>query len=115
MAKFDDAEFKRLLLEKRESLQALIETTEESSAPVELDQQVQGRLSRMDALQGQAMAKENQRRREIELQKIEAALKRLEMGDFGYCLSCDEEIAEKRLKFDPAAMICISCAAKGNS
>ena len=48
--------FRTLLTSRRLELQDLIDGAAESAAPVELDQQVQGRLSRMDALQGQAMA-----------------------------------------------------------
>ncbi|MDH3665420.1 MAG: TraR/DksA family transcriptional regulator [Paracoccaceae bacterium] len=79
-------------------------------APVELDQQMVGRLSRMDALQVQAMAKETSRRRTAELKRIEAALTRLKEGEFGYCLECGEEIAVRRLELDPAAPLCINCA-----
>ena len=64
----------------------------------------------MDALQGQAMSKERGRRRGLELQKITAALQRIESGDYGYCLDCGELIAIKRLELDPAATLCIACA-----
>ena len=64
----------------------------------------------MDALQGQAMAKESQQRRTIQLQRFESSLQRLEQGIFGLCLRCGEEIAPKRLKFDPTAPLCIDCA-----
>ncbi len=64
----------------------------------------------MDALQGQAMAQATQRRREQELQRIDAALKRLDTGDFGYCMTCDEEIDLRRLELDPTVTLCIDCA-----
>ena len=57
------------LLARREELQALAATAEESRRPVELDQSRVGRLSRMDALQDQAMALETERRRKIELRR----------------------------------------------
>jgi len=41
---------------------------------------------------------------------VAAALKRIESGDYGYCLNCDEEIAVKRLEIDPAAPLCLDCA-----
>lgn len=91
----------------------LREITESSSAtrrPVELDQSMQGRLSRMDALQQREMALETQRRREIELSRIEAALKRMDADDYGYCVSCDEDIAPGRLKSDPSEPLCVECA-----
>ena len=78
--------------------------------PVELDQQSVGRLSRMDAMQVQAMSAAQSRRRATELRRIEAALKRWEEGEYGYCAECGEEIAEKRLDLDPATPLCIDCA-----
>lgn len=84
--------------------------TSDDRRPIELDQQTVGRLSRMDALQVQAMAMETSRRRANELRRINAALARIDEGEFGYCLECGEEIAERRLELDPAAPLCITCA-----
>jgi len=100
---------KKLLAHRQEMLDDAL-TSEEFRKPVELDQTSVGRLSRMDALQGQAMALETDRRRQIELTHIDAALKRMDEGNYGYCLSCDEEIPEKRLNIDPTANVCINCA-----
>ncbi|SFS15100.1 transcriptional regulator, TraR/DksA family [Yoonia litorea] len=76
---------------------------------VELDQQAVGRLSRMDALQNQAMAQAQARRRAAERQKIHAALARIASGDYGYCIDCAEEIAPARLAADPAIALCTDC------
>ena len=102
--------FKRLLLEELQCLQALRESSKSSRAPVELDQQSVGRLSRMDALQKQNMELATEHRRQMRLKAIEAAIKRIDNGDFGYCLICDAEIAPQRLEFDPAIACCISCS-----
>lgn len=87
---------------------------EEERAPVALDQQAVGRLSRMDALQLQAMAEAQERRRRCEKDRIEAALERLEAGCYGYCTVCGEEIGLRRLEFDPAVTTCIRCAGRRN-
>jgi DnaK suppressor protein len=79
-------------------------------ATVELDQQSVGRLSRMDALQNQAMANANYARRQTQKTRLKAALKRMDEGEFGYCEDCGEDIAVKRLEFDPSASKCIQCA-----
>jgi DnaK suppressor protein len=84
--------------------------TLEERAPVELDQQAVGRLSRMDALQVQAMALETSRRRRTQLRRITAALARIDEGEFGYCLECGEDIAARRIELDPATPLCINCA-----
>ena len=103
---------RQLLLSKREQLEALTETGEAAAQVVELDQSKVGRLSRMDAMQAQAMSIEANRRREQELKQIALALQKINDGDYGYCVSCDEEIAGKRLEINPAATLCIECASK---
>lgn len=79
-------------------------------ATVELDQTTTGRLSRMDALQGQAMAQASERRRAIRMQQIPQALKRIDEGVYGECIECGEWIAKARLELDPTALKCIDCA-----
>ena len=100
----------RLLNARREELVTLQRMSEDSKAVVELDQQSVGRLSRMDAMQQQAMAQAQERSRQRELVMIEAALTRIGDGEYGYCVECGEEIAEKRLRLNPAVALCIACA-----
>lgn len=76
---------------------------------VALDQQAVGRLSRMDALQNQAMAQATARRRAVERQRIMAALARVDSGEYGYCTECGDDIAPARLATDPAIPRCVSC------
>ena len=103
-------------LYKKELKQGLGESEEEQKStagdhkPVVLDQTTQGRLSRMDAMQVQAMAIETKRRREVGINRIKAALNRIKEGEFGFCLNCGDEIAVKRLDIDPSTPTCISCA-----
>ena len=104
--------FKSLLLEKKAALMQEEAAGKEAAQIVVLDQTSVGRVSRMDAMQGQAMAVAANQRRQIELQKIEVALKRIDSEEYGYCLECDGEIAEPRLKLDPATSLCIDCASK---
>ena len=105
-----DAEARSLLKARFAELEEAQAQTLEDRKPVELDQAALGRLSRMDAMQVQAMATARARSREQEKVRITAALNRIESGDFGYCLKCDEQIAEKRLRFDPSTAYCIDCA-----
>ncbi|PHR91356.1 MAG: molecular chaperone DnaK [Robiginitomaculum sp.] len=98
------------LNEMKSELEMLSQNAEANRKPIALDQQSVGRLSRMDSLQIQAMdqAAETQRRKRI--LRIDAALVRIETGDFGYCATCEEPISEKRLEFDPSIPLCIECA-----
>ena len=95
---------------RRAELSRHSEATAADRAPVELDQSRVGRLSRMDALQGQEMAKAQDARRGQELQRTLAALARIDSGTYGDCLRCGDEIAAKRLRADPATPLCIDCA-----
>ena len=73
----------------------------EARAPVTLQQDSVGRLSRMDAMQQQAMAQAQDRRRQQESARIEAAMRRIDLGEWGYCVTCGDDIAAARLTHDP--------------
>ena len=105
-------QFRQLLETQRQELLASKDVAKNSTKPVTLDQASVGRLSRMDAMQGQAMAIEAQRRREIQLQRIRAAFSRIQSGNYGLCIACEEIIAIRRLEIDPAAILCIACASR---
>jgi len=109
MAMDKDAARERLLELKRD-LVALSESGGEDRKPVELDQQSVGRLSRLDSMQVQAMAKAADSRRAMEIRRIDAAINRLENDAYGWCVECGEDIAPKRLESDPAAPRCSTCA-----
>jgi DnaK suppressor protein len=102
--------FTSLLEQRRDDILARQDGQQEAAGTVELDQSRVGRLSRMDALQQQAMARATHQRSALELQRIEAALVRIRTGDYGCCLKCGEDIAKKRLQADPGALSCITCA-----
>lgn len=45
-----------------------------------------------------------------ELDQVNQALSRLDAGEYGVCVECEEPIAEARLKALPYATLCIQCA-----
>lgn len=104
-------QYKTILLAQKAEIEGALSQAADSTQPVALDQTVQGRVSRIDAIQQQEMAKAGQRRREDQLKLIDSALARIESGDFGYCIACDDEIPQARLDLDPATLKCIKCAA----
>ena len=108
------ADFAHALRTLRRELEDQSGATEGARKPVELDQQAVGRLSRMDALQAQAMHMETERRRQMPLTRIAAALKRIDEDEFGYCISCGEEIDPRRLDNDPTLATCVKCASQGH-
>lgn len=103
---------RKRLNDKRRELEADSALSPDSRAPVELDQQSVGRLSRMDALQQQAMAQAAERARKRDLMRIEMAERRLKDGDYGFCDDCGEEIPDGRLAIDPMAERCVKCAGR---
>lgn len=104
------AEFHARLISEQQRLQLESVQAEQSSATVVLDQQSVGRLSRIDAMQAQAMAQELARRRARQLLEIAAALRRIDSDDYGYCQECDEPISPARLSINPASRYCLNCA-----
>ncbi|MEZ5810686.1 MAG: TraR/DksA C4-type zinc finger protein [Rhizobiaceae bacterium] len=100
------------LVAKKAELEEFSQLSADARAPVELDQQAVGRLSRMDALQNQAMQQAAERARKRDLVRIEMAERRLAAGDYGYCGECGEEIPDGRLKIDPMAERCVRCAGR---
>jgi len=99
-----------IIRSEMDQLKQLSETAKDSRAPVTLDQQSVGRLSRMDAMQQQSMELATEKRRQYRLAELDAALRRVKSGDYGYCLKCDDKIAAGRLAVDPAVTLCIDCA-----
>lgn len=81
----------------------------EAAKPVELDQQRQGRLSRMDALQQQEMSKANLERLHVEKNRLLAAKNRLATDEYGVCVVCDAQIEMARLAINPSIIYCKIC------
>ena len=100
---------RQILLDRLTALDAEDAAGQNAQSTVELDQQAVGRLSRMDALQNQAMAQAQGRMRNAERQRIHAALERLDDGDYGYCPDCGEGVEPKRLAADPTIPRCLDC------
>jgi len=79
---------------KFDTLARMGRVAEEDQAQITHDEFVSLRLNRLDYLQ---------------LRMIEEALDRLNSGDFGTCLACEEPIPAKRLKALPWARYCVTC------
>jgi DnaK suppressor protein len=109
MKETDIQSIRQRLLDQRAELESTAEVSSAAAQPVELDQTSVGRLSRMDAMQAQSMAIETERRRAAQLVRIEGALRRIEVGEFGCCFICGEEIETPRLDFDLTTTRCVGC------
>ena len=105
----DAAYFRARIEGEQQELQMLSDAGRKARAPVELDQQSVGRLSRMDAIQQQSMDLAREERRKARLATLAAALHRLVKDEFGYCLACGEDISRQQLEIDPAVTLCVDC------
>jgi DnaK suppressor protein len=100
-----------LLEAERGDLLHLMSDSAGRTSTVELDPAREGRVSRVDALQQQNMAKAGRRRAESKLERIEAALERLAADPemFGWCPDCGEPIPWRRLCAVPESVLCVPC------
>jgi DnaK suppressor protein len=90
-------------------LEAEIEGAREGTEAVAPDVAI-GRLSRLDSMQIQEMAKDAQRRRESRLRMLREALERMDAGEYGRCGACGEWIDYARLESAPESVKCGNCA-----
>ena len=110
----DESTQRERLLRRRAELEEEDRMSAADRQPVKLDQDSVGRLSRIDAMQVQAMALAAERRRTAERMRIDAAVKRIEEGEFGFCITCGDEISAGRLKHDPSVSQCFPCASSAD-
>ena len=83
--------------------------TDEALKTVELDQGAVGRLSRMNSLQNQSLAKGLRERENVRLALIQGALRRLDAGTYGVCTTCGDVVAGGRLSVFPESETCARC------
>ena len=103
--------FRAQLLALGDQLREGLAATTEESRPVDLGLPI-GRLSRMEAIQQQNMAKAGRRNCEIRLRQVEMALKAMDAGEYGICRRCEEPIGLRRLEVRPESPFCIECQEK---
>jgi DnaK suppressor protein len=92
----------------RDALEEALGQAREGARPVSLDNPI-GRVSRVDALQQQAMAQANRRSVELRLGQVRQALAAIDSGDYGTCRRCEEPIDFRRLKSRPETPFCVDC------
>jgi len=102
-------ELEILARDEVERLEAEIEDGREGTEAVAPDVSI-GRLSRIDSMQIQEMAKDAQRRRELRVRFLREALERMDAGDYGRCGECGGWIEYSRLESAPEVVRCGSCA-----
>lgn len=97
------------LLKLRKSLTGAVAADEVASQPVALDQSAVGRLSRMDAMQVQEVAKANLRSHKRRLIQVDLALEHIADDEYGICRRCEDPVGYPRLKARPETPFCLEC------
>jgi len=101
--------YRELLIGLRNELEHSLAADRDETAPVSPDRAI-GRLTRQDAMLAQQMALELKRRNEARLGQVRRAVERIDDGEYGRCIRCDEDISEARLSVKPETPVCIRCA-----
>jgi RNA polymerase-binding transcription factor len=107
-------QIKKELLSLERILVAALSAESSAGASVVVDNAI-GRLTRMEAIQAQAMGQAGRRRQEQRLRQVRAALKRMDDGTYGACTRCGDPIPEGRLAVRPESGLCMTCAQGGSS
>lgn len=101
---------RREITDEVERLVSRMESSRDTVRPVELDPGSVGRLSRMDELQNQAMARNLRDREHRRLEELQRALERIRIGTYGICGSCGGEVPYPRLEAFPETTTCVRCS-----
>lgn len=101
-------ELHRRLRELANEIKEALHSSTDSERPVDLDEPI-GRISRIDAIQQQKMARASRDRLQGRLRAIGAALQRVEHDDYGDCALCDDPIGYGRLAARPETPLCMPC------
>ncbi len=98
-----------IIVQRSQELESELQKENLDTAPISPDVSI-GRLSRLDSMQMQQMALEQERRKKAELNKLNEAMGRLNNGTYGNCMLCRQAIGFPRLEAQPSAILCIQCA-----
>ncbi len=98
------ADFRTVLEARQTELEALLRNREVIA--VNLNSDV---LDQIQHAQEREMAIGNLERASSRLSEVRTALQRIQLGTFGICLDCEEEVSLKRLAALPWATLCLAC------
>lgn len=105
------AELKKKIVAEIEVQKKLVESFTASSKPVAPDNAI-GRLTRMEAISSQGISEASLNSAKTKLHKLENALRKVDLPDFGICARCENPIPEGRVMLMPENVLCVTCAEK---
>jgi DnaK suppressor protein len=107
--------YKKILIQKKKETMGLIESLKEGvqSPSSPNDNGSMGFSFHMADIATDAMEKEKEflliSRQQKLIKQINTSLQSIELGEYGICRVCGEEIARERLEAVPTTRVCISC------
>ena len=110
----DRVGFKKQIVEEIEVQKHLIESFTETSKPVSPDNAI-GRLTRMEAISSQNISEASLNSAQAKLVKLNKALSKVDLPDFGICVRCKNPIPQGRIMLMPEIVLCVFCAEKNNN
>ena len=105
------SEHKKHSIDEIEVQKHLIESFTETSKPVSPDNAI-GRLTRMEAISSQNISEASLNSAQAKLVKLEKALSKVDLPNFGVCVRCKNPIPQGRIILMPENVLCVSCAEK---
>ena len=104
-------ELKQKIIEEIRTQKHLIESFTETSKPVAPDNAI-GRLTRMEAISSQGISEASLNSSRAKLVKLEKALEKIDLPEFGICIRCANSIPWGRIMLMPESAVCVTCAEK---
>lgn len=104
-----EQEIRKKIHESIEKTEQLIEDYKEMTQPVSPDNAI-GRVSRMDAINNNAVTQASLRQAEEKLKALKRVEQQIGTPQFGKCMKCGAEIPVGRILFRPESLLCIRCA-----
>ncbi len=102
-------EIKKQIENEISKTEQLLIDYQEMTRPVSPDVSI-GRISRMDAINNQAVTESAMREKQEKLKKLKIALSKVGSSDFGICVKCKQAIPLGRILIKPESMFCVNCA-----
>lgn len=111
MTNDDKKIIKDSIIKKIEEFEIELKQLDEAAKPISPDS-AYGRLSRLDAMNNKLIVEAALKDKETSIQRFKYSLTKINLGEYGKCSRCFEDIAIKRLISIPYANLCITCANK---
>ena len=102
-------ELKKKIMAEIEVQKHLIQSFTATSKPVAPDNAI-GRLTRMEAISSQGISEASLNSSRAKLVKLEKALDKVDLPEFGICLHCSAPIPQWRIMLMPENVLCVPCA-----